>query len=235
MNNLHQLGLAWVMYAGEYSDFVAPNEDNAPYDTSKTWVRGFLAYNTSASDNTNTIFLKTGLFAPYLGPNTVSIYKCAGDKSMSTHEGTRYPRVRSVSMNCYISSLGSVTTGALGSWATSPYRVFRKTTDMVKPGTSQTWVLIDEREDSINNSLFALQDDGIEPLKPAQFAFYNMPASYHGGAGALNFADGHAEIHKWVDPRTSSRIDGQFPFVVGTSSPGNKDLEWLLTRSTTSK
>jgi prepilin-type processing-associated H-X9-DG protein len=27
----------------------------------------------------------------------------------------------------------------------------------------------------------------------------DFPANYHGGGASLAFADGHAEIHKWVD------------------------------------
>jgi len=34
----------------------------------------------------------------------------------------------------------------------------------------------------------------------------DMPASYHNGAAGFSFADGHSEIHKWVEPVTKQPI-----------------------------
>jgi prepilin-type N-terminal cleavage/methylation domain-containing protein len=228
MNNLKQLGLAWMMYADDHGDSVPPNETFSPNDPSKTWVRGFVALG-DFEDNTNTFYLETGHLAPYL--KSISVYKCPGDRSTSRHGGRLYPRVRSVSMNCYISSLG----GVEGGWSGTPFQVFRKTSQMVRPGPSQTWLLIDERMDSLNNACFWLQTTGIDPLVPNTFTFFNLPASYHGRAGALNFADGHAEIHRWLDPRAVPKIRDQRDTVNGIPSPGNKDLGWLLERSTARK
>ena len=75
----------------------------------------------------------------------------------------------------------------------------------------------------------------IEPSLPNTFIFYNWPASYHGGAGAVNFADGHSEIHSWVDPRTKRKIGSQLDPMTGTPSPRNTDIGWVLERATARK
>src|SRR2546425_5207472 len=53
-----------------------------------------------------------------------------------------------------------------------------------------------------------------------------LPSSYHNGAGNFNFADGHAEIHKWRDARTNPtyRKDVHLTILPGgnpTPSPNN--------------
>jgi prepilin-type processing-associated H-X9-DG protein len=52
----------------------------------------------------------------------------------------------------------------------------------------------------------------------------NMPAIYHNGAGGLSFADGHAEIRKWVDPDTLSRT-------VPAAPRGPNDVPWIQKRT----
>src|SRR6187455_2110669 len=96
LNNLRQMGLAWVIYAGDNDDRVVPNQVFATYDRDRNWVRGSLDLNNSP-DNTNTVFLTDSLLAPY-GASTLGIWKCPGDQSTSTHGGRVYPRVRSIAM-----------------------------------------------------------------------------------------------------------------------------------------
>jgi prepilin-type N-terminal cleavage/methylation domain-containing protein len=223
LNNLRQLGLSWTVYAGENNDRLPPNPNFSIGDTSEPWVRGILAYNPSVPDNTNIIFLKNSL----LWNGSLGVWRCPGDRSTSKHGGQIYPRVRSISMNCYMNNDND-------DWLGSPYKVFKHTCDIVRPSPSETWVLIDEREDSINNGMFALQYHDIDPLVPGNTEFLNWPASYHNGAGSLNFADGHSEIKKWRDARTMPPLGS----VVGsgiTPSPNNQDLVWLLQHSTARK
>ena len=72
---------------------------------------------------------------------------------------------------------------------------------------------------------------------PARFGqsgfgvFCELPSSLHNGADGISFADGHAEIHKWLDPRTA----GGGVLYISTSgsqrmnmeSSANADLAWL--------
>jgi prepilin-type processing-associated H-X9-DG protein len=104
--------------------------------------------------------------------------------------------------------------------------VYRKTTDMLKPGPARTFVTLDERKDSINDAYFVVEMDGYP--NPASTRVIDYPASYHGGAGGLAFADGHAEIHKWVDPDTMPPLTTD---LTAKNDPNNKDTMWLQERS----
>ena len=101
-----------------------------------------------------------------------------------------FPVVRTVAMSGW---MGWKNSGA----ATAGYKVFRKSTEMTAPGPTQTVVFVDERDDSIDDGFFL-----IDMTTGAGAILVNFPASYHNGAGGVTFADGHAEIHRWLDPRT---------------------------------
>ena len=52
-----------------------------------------------------------------------------------------------------------------------------------------------------------LQDmSGYSPTIPAIYRWLDLPASYHGNAGGLSFADGHSEIHRWRDAAPRARL-----------------------------
>jgi prepilin-type processing-associated H-X9-DG protein len=106
-----------------------------------------------------------------------------------------------------------------------PYYVFRKMTEITVMGPAKAYVFIDEHPDSINFGDFAVaMNDGLPTTRAYMI---DVPASSHNGAGGLSFADGHAEIHRWLDPRTKVRITGNFMSSSVVPSPGNKDMIYL--------
>jgi prepilin-type processing-associated H-X9-DG protein len=60
----------------------------------------------------------------------------------------------------------------------------------------------------------------------------DYPASYHNGAGGFSFADGHAEIKKWVDPRTTPNLKKGGVIALNIPSPNNPDVVWMQERGT---
>jgi prepilin-type processing-associated H-X9-DG protein len=132
------------------------------------------------------------------------------------------PRVRSISMNGYLGdpSVGTKTPG---------FREHRKTADLGVPGPANTWVFIDEREDTINDGFFYVDMKGM--ANAAATVIGDFPASYHAGGGGLSFADGHSEIHKWRDPDTTPPISSTGK-KYGVPDPNNQDMAWLMPRST---
>ena len=120
-------------------------------------------------------------------------------------------------------------------WDASPYKNINKTSDMTSPGPSKTWLLLDEREDSINDATFAVDMAGFDPVNPAGWRIVDYPASYHNGAGGLNFADGHSEIKKWLDGRTRPVLKKGQLIPLNVASPKNPDVYWLQERSTGKK
>jgi prepilin-type processing-associated H-X9-DG protein len=55
------------------------------------------------------------------------------------------------------------------------------------------------------------------------------PGSYHNFACGFAFADGHSEIHKWKDGRTSWTTGA------ATYNPTNQDVAWLQERTSAHK
>ena len=76
--------------------------------------------------------------------------------------------------------------------------VFRKLSDMVRPGPATTFVLVDERQDSINDGFLVVQMTGFTGSPNGVEEIVDYPASSHNQAAGLGFGDGHSEIHKWV-------------------------------------
>jgi prepilin-type N-terminal cleavage/methylation domain-containing protein/prepilin-type processing-associated H-X9-DG protein len=231
LNNLRQLGLAWVMYADDNQGRITPNNGNigaSPAATSPgTWANGWLTLNQGSMDNINTDYLighdslqsrgKWGHLGPYV--KNPAVFRCPADKSQTTIFGRLHNRVRSMSMNNWM--------GGDAYCGMTQYVAIRKTEDMINPAPAKSWVLIDEREDSINDGWFAVR---MEPGNGGWLVDY--PASYHNNAGGVNFADGHSEIKKWVDPRTVPPLSKRDLPLQIPMNPVNADMAWLQERST---
>ncbi len=211
LNNLNQMGLSWQLYTHDNNEAVPPNSVENSSDA-KTWVMGWLNFSNSL-DNTNTIYLQTSLLWPY--HRALGVWRCPSDKSTSEHGGKIHPRVRTYTMNNYLNPRCE--------WAGG--KIILKTTDMIEPSPSKTFVLLDERADSINDGVF-LMDMEREQIN-------DWPANYHRNGSAISFADGHCELKRWRDSRTTPRArKGELLSNGGTPSPGNRDLRWLRERTT---
>jgi len=224
LNNGKQMGLAWILYGQDANDVLPGNLDGGNAQTAansnKTWCVGWLDNTANRSDNTNVAFLKNSQLGKYtMNP---AIYKCPAD--MSFNKDARHtPRVRSISMNAYL--------GDRSGPYTAGYQQFKKYSQITRPAPSNCWVFLDEREDGINDGWFAVDMAAYDPANEAAYLIVDFPASYHNGAGGLSFADGHSEIRKWVDPRTRPNLRPGQALPLGQSSPKNKDVDWLQSRS----
>ncbi len=224
MNNIKQLQLGWIMYADDYQDSM-PGVNGGSV-ASDVWVSGALDFAANNPANTNTLYLldpKYAQIGPYL--RTAASYRCPADQSATKFGARLLPRVRSVSANMWMNYLGGAAVGQ------DKYRIFKKTGDLGVMGAANAWVFLDEREDSINDGLF--QTD-LKNRGPAGI-IVDYPASYHNRAAGFSFADGHAQIKKWVDPRTCPVLKkGQF-LPLNVKSANNQDLAWLQERSSIAK
>ncbi len=221
VNNLKQLQLGWILYADDYNDAM-PGVMGGSVAASDQWVSGWLDFTPNNSHNTNILYLLDPRYAqigPYL--KTAGSYHCPADQSTAKIGNRVLPRVRSVSANMWMNYIGNVAVGQ------DSYRIYKKVSDLSSIGSANAWVFIDEREDSINDGLF--QTDLKNRGTAARIVDY--PASYHNRAAGLSFADGHAEIHRWVDPRTTPVLKKGQLIPLDVSSPNNRDVAWLQERS----
>jgi prepilin-type processing-associated H-X9-DG protein len=140
-------------------------------------------------------------------------------KVMARQGAVSYPVVRTVSMSVW---MGFRTEP----WNTG-YRTFKKKSQIVGIGVSDALVFVDERDDSI--------DDGEFALDMMANQIVNYPAGYHGGAGGVTFADGHAEIHRWLsrELQVSQQLGAQtIKREFTTVQANNPDLLWLRAHGT---
>ena len=89
--------------------------------------------------------------------------------------------------------------------------------------------MLDEREDSINDGYFVVDMAGW-PERSQQIV--DFPASYHNNAAGFSFADGHAEIHKWLDKRTTPEVRHNGNIALNVSQPNNLDVKWMQDHTT---
>ena len=224
LNNTKQLSLAWLMYADDHEERLVGNLDGGLVqnlvNSNQTWVLGWLNTSGGLPDyaNTNRTLIRLSPLAPYFG-FAAKILKDPADKS--SWQGV--PRVRSFSMNCYL--------GKRDAPFTSGFIQYSKLSALNRPGPSQLWVFMTEREDSINDGWFMFDMSGFDPPERSRTRWIEFPASYHNGAGALGFADGHSEIKKWIDPRSKPALERNGALVLGEPSPNNPDVQWLQERS----
>jgi prepilin-type N-terminal cleavage/methylation domain-containing protein/prepilin-type processing-associated H-X9-DG protein len=241
MNNTRQMALAWIMYADDNNSKAAPNSPqgtgpNGPATTTLAsqaalacWAAGVMSLETGSSqtgpENTNTAMLvdhdqyPNGAFlGSYISKN-YALFRCPADQSQGLVYGHAYPRVRSVSMNNFVGSPSS----SVNAGGQAKYPTYQKTSTILSP--SLTFVFLDERQDSINDATFFTLMVNPFPNPVIQ----DIPASYHGGAAGLSFADGHSEIHKWLSgslqkPIQTTPINN---LNVGSDSAGLQDSYWL--------
>jgi len=219
LSNLKQLTTAWIMYAGDYGDLLVTNVADL---NTNSWAAGWLDWSDPTdTGNTNiyNIMSPQGLLWPYA--KSLSIYLCPEDPSTVNINGVVYPRVRSISMNQRMNG---------SDYVSAPLAEFNNPGELsaiIKPGPAMAFVFIDERADSINDGFFVV--DMVDTNADAQLG--NIPANYHNGCSAISFADGHEEIHRWLDPRSEP------PFVMNAlvsadrSVPNDQDIAWLQQRS----
>jgi len=224
INNQKQLTYAWLMYPDDYQDRLAP-DGSSSMQNADSWVRGVLDWfgTTAASDNYNTANLSGSLLGPYCN-RAVAIYKCPGDV-YPVPQGLGV-RVRSISMNGQMNGLSGDPEVLNQYGGNSNYKLFQKKSQISNPSPAMAWVFIDEHADSINDGFFR-----VEMNQSTQWR--DLPASYHGGSGALSFADGHSEIKKWTDSSIRDR-PVKYVSTSGLQPPAtpNTDLLWLQARTT---
>jgi prepilin-type N-terminal cleavage/methylation domain-containing protein len=218
MSNGRQLGIAWLMYADDHGTKIA---------NAFEWVHGGLGYD-GHPDNTNINYLLDGLLGPYL--KSAAVYKCPADRSLSGPPNGKVglPRARSISMSQAFRGKDRQNEH----WKSPPWRIYQKTSDMVRPSPANLWVIIDENPDSVNDAAFAV---AMGMPTRAVTVWQDGPATYHCGGCGFSFADGHSEIKKWKDGRTLGRpmmTTYLYRFNYTQNQPNNPDIAWVMERTT---
>ena len=231
MNNNKQLLLAWQSYTHDNADtllFASADEINVK-TRAGTWVNGLMDNDPANPSNYDVeVDIKKSPLWSYAP--SVSIWKCPADPSGVRVKNRFLPRVRSMAMSIWAGGFG----GKVPEILDPRFRVYLKMSDVIDPGPAGTWLLLDQRHNSINLGNYFTVMDGW-PDKPQQYCFIqDIPASYHHRAAGISFMDGHAEIRRWRDSRTINFAGQAGPNQV-IPSPHNQDIRGLQERATRRK
>lgn len=191
LDNLRQLGLAWMMYADDNEQRLALNQtDPTPVhrriywrrNHTNSWVVG------SPLEDLNDSGIRAGSIFPYtLDPQ---LYRCPMDGS-SVPRNKDLARSRSYSMNVYLA----------GDNAGQDPRVKLKYNELISPKSDDVFVFIEEHESSIWIGGFVV-NPGDNPVYKGKWI--STPADRHYQGANLTFADGHVEFWKWFTPKTTN-------------------------------
>lgn len=248
MSGARQIMIGWRMYSDDNNDLLPPND--YPYKTAyysygnkydlKNWVCGTMEQAVDAATLAEMTDPIGTALTPYV-PNG-AIYHCPADNYLDPN--AHKVHVRSYSMNSAVGTTwssfylnGAPPLGApvQGGWLTGAtynsnqtnYLTYGKLSSFNKPGPANTWVIMDENPYSINDGSLAIS--GL--AAPGQTYLIDFPSGNHNRAAGIAFADGHALIHGWLDPRTYTPQGIIEPGQGSTSStlqtPDNRDCFYL--------
>ncbi len=236
LNNNRQLALGWLMYAHDNHDTIvyASDDGTGPANPKNAfaWTQQHLDYSPDPKNWDPKADIMLGpLWSYYQNP---AIYKCPADHSMVKVGDDLKPRVRTISMNLFLGGFAGQSFGPM-----IGYKVFFKTTELAdpnSPGAAKTFLFLDEREDVINWGNFMTDMIGYSPLNPALYQFnQDLPGMYHNRACGFSFCDGHSEIKKWLDPRTTPPLQLGTYVIKIWPVPCDVDVAWLQDHTTRPK
>ena len=214
MSNSKQLVTAFIMWALDNGDLCLFSlSDTDPHGT-PAWCNGSLAAAPDAVDDTLIQQSPTFVYVPSL-----KVFRCPSDRSTFLFKGELKPRIRSYSMNGYLGYPMLTVPGNCPPLAPS-----LKLGEIGIPGPSAVFVFLDEHENSINDSHFT----AFGNMKSFSGEFLDTPSGRHGNATGFAFADGHSEIHKWVDSSVENAEYGAngTPPHKSMGTPGPQDFGW---------
>lgn len=242
MNNLHELGLGWIMYDNENTLFPIncgtgdPGGDSPQNgNTIPNWVIGNMTYGNLDSTNWPVeVDPKYSQLATVF--SNAKAYRCPADLScMNGAPGQGAPRVRSYSMSCAIGTIDLQGDPRperdLNHYASAPvtggnpngfWQVYWKLSQMIGLGPADIILMTDECPDTINDGDWTFSMATL----PSTTYWDDMPAKYHGNACNFVFADGHTEFHPWRKPGAIRTVTYTYDGGTYTAVPANPDVLW---------
>jgi prepilin-type N-terminal cleavage/methylation domain-containing protein/prepilin-type processing-associated H-X9-DG protein len=219
LNNTRQLDIACLLYTGDFGDRLPYNLGMAGSSvrTNVNWVNNVMTWGIEP-DNTNRATITRASLGAYASRD-IGIYRCPSDHALSPAQRAAgwKARVRSYSMNALVGDAGGLS--AKGYNVNDPdYRQFFKLSQIPRP--AGIFIFLDEHPDSI--------DDGYFVNRAYNSEWIDLPASYHDGAAAFSFADGHSALHRWAlsSTRPAARPDAaNLPIQLSTSA--RADFDWI--------
>jgi prepilin-type N-terminal cleavage/methylation domain-containing protein/prepilin-type processing-associated H-X9-DG protein len=223
LSNLKQLTLAWLMYMDqndekmvngdtrEYTAMYNPGlKFNQSHYNEKPWVE--TDWNKGMTEQQKKDAITIGALYPYV--STLKIYKCATvERKTADAYGAVSPVCRTYSimdsMNCKY-------------W--DDYTVMLKTRSDIKEPAFRA-VMHDDGGTNMS-ALGGFTTRSLHTVLGGNWSWWDPPPVRHGDGTNWSFADGHADYHKWEDPRTIDFGKQTIPSANSGQQPDNQDLLW---------
>ncbi len=223
LNNCKQLALAWTVYADDNDDKIVCGDSyeyetnrhmytnpNLPFTKShyneKPWV--WRDFDPTLTKLQKEEAIKTGALYPYV--QTLKLYKCPNvERNISTWYRAASPPVRTYSiadsMNCV-------------DWPEMGTSMLKRRLQISEP--AYRCVFLDDGG-TCQSAM------GGWTVWATRWEWWDPPPVRHGDGTDFSFADGHADYHKWKDPRTLE-YGKRIPPEARTSGvqQGNEDMMW---------
>ncbi len=241
ISNEKQLALAWVMYASDNRDYLvnmnlqdgpATFQINQPMPGTKPWryqtppVAPPIPPGSTQQDAYKIKFragVRQGALAEFL--KNEDVIHCPGDTRATKPVGT-----------------GATTTGwfawaslsGIGTLNGENAQVY-KTSEISHSSDRMLWI---EENDPRGENLGSWIMNGGTPSGFTDAYAIDSPAAFHGNSSTFNFADGHVQARKWLDPAmiayAKSMWDGKYG-AAPTYAQAPHDILFLAERYTTTK
>ena len=192
VSNAKQLSLCWCLYANDNNEKLVPNWIlGSGAAAPEAWIQGMVSI---MPDATNIAHIKNGRLFPY--NTSLGIYLCPGMPVTLSPAGVPAHRlIRGFSMSSRMNG-GDGTESSTGGWvqnvqsAMGTFQMFKKISQIQRPGPSDALLFIDESLNTIDDGIFYISVTG-------DVVWQNAPTARHSNGATLSFADGHAERWKW--------------------------------------
>jgi hypothetical protein len=230
VNNEKQMIVAWTIYSGDNNENLVLNGGDSATTSTQAHLWTYGGNHGSSDTLTNDQYLigaNYALFAKVLPSE--KIYKCPADRStwpLWASVLTFVTEERSYSMNSYIGTTAANTISPLS--INSAYKVYAKTSQLAADSPVNRFVFMDVNPASICTPAFGVDMNAQN--------WIHYPSDLHGQRGVVVFAEGHVEVHRWLDPRTMLHLAGGAAYIPhNVASPTNQDLNWITQQTTSIK
>jgi hypothetical protein len=226
------------MYAGDSNDFAMPNSPSSVGGVS--WIGNLAVQDWGSPDgNTNAALYQTNLMAGYM-TGQLGVYRCPADNVLSDNG----QRLRTYSMQ---GQVGSTLSFGNQAYAKNYLKMAQITGS---PGPSDLIIFLEES--GVDLAPTGSRMDGWLQVNSAfgpvagaysgNATFPDVPGAYHKWSSGFSFADGHSEIHKWLNPALKITVVKDMPglgaagLLVGNPSGSTAgDWQWFTSHCTSYK
>lgn len=211
-SNLKNLALGWTMYVDDNEGNLIEGETS---DDSKPLLTGWVKYAMGSEIDfvdREKEGIKNGNLWPYI--RNLDVYNCPADRAMKDHAGETTD-IKKALFRSY-----AIPGGMNGNHSQYELGVeVKKFMNIKAPATK--YIFVEEDHVGLNSNW------GSWILDPKGKKWHDGMAILHHKKACLAFADGHAEIHTWVDKSTLIKI-GQLHEQHVTPDPDEgEDLKYM--------